>query len=301
MSATDQSSGTIHVDGRRIGWRAVGSGPPLVLVNGYAATAVDWDPTFLSALGASFEVLCPDHRGMGDSDPVDLDALTIDAMADDLVLLLDARGIASAPVAGWSMGGFVAQRLAARAPLRVSRLALLGTDPGGAAAVLADPAAWAALVDHAGTPREQATRLLSLLFPAGLAEQIDAQFGELVAAARAALSPAVLRAQERAIDVWHGVPVLGAAIDNEAPAGLGSAGATDSADAMGRAPAAPASAIPVLVAHGAEDVVIPPANADALAARWSGAQVERFAGCGHAFMAQEPARLAELIASFARA
>jgi pimeloyl-ACP methyl ester carboxylesterase len=56
----------------------------------------------------------------------------------------------------------------------------------------------------------------------------------------------------------------------------------------------------VLVAHGAEDLVIPPANADALAARWPGARVERFAGGGHAFMAQEPRRLAELIAGFVR-
>ncbi|HEV7773654.1 MAG TPA: alpha/beta fold hydrolase [Conexibacter sp.] len=57
---------------------------------------------------------------------------------------------------------------------------------------------------------------------------------------------------------------------------------------------------PVLVAHGSEDVVIPPGNADALAARWPGARVERFAGGGHAFMAQEPLRLADLIAAFVR-
>ena len=61
-----------------------------------------------------------------------------------------------------------------------------------------------------------------------------------------------------------------------------------------------ADAPPVLVAHGGEDVVIPPGNADALAARWPGAQVARFDGGGHAFMAQEPLQLAELIVAFAR-
>ena len=55
---------------------------------------------------------------------------------------------------------------------------------------------------------------------------------------------------------------------------------------------------PVLVATGTEDVVIPPANADLLAARWHAARVERFAGGGHAFMAQEPERLGTLITSF---
>ena len=34
-----------------IAWTAVGDGPPLLLVNGYAATGADWDPSFLAALG----------------------------------------------------------------------------------------------------------------------------------------------------------------------------------------------------------------------------------------------------------
>lgn len=272
MSAVEQRSGAIDVGGRRLAWRSIGSGPPLVLVNGYAATAADWDPTLLAALASSCEAICPDNRGMGDSGPGDLTGLTIDAMADDVLALLDARGIGAAPVVGWSMGGFVAQRLTARAPARVARLALLGTDPGGPGAVRADPATWAALLDRSGSPREQATRLLGLIFPAGVAEQIDAQFGDLVAQARAALSPPVLDAQERAMDAWHARP----------PEPL------------------PDSTPPVLVVHGAEDVVIPAANADLLAARWPHARVERFAGCGHALMAQEPQRLAELVAGFVR-
>ena len=56
---------------------------------------------------------------------------------------------------------------------------------------------------------------------------------------------------------------------------------------------------PVLAACGTVDVVIPPENSDALAARWPACRVERFVGGGHAFMAQEPARVAELLASFA--
>lgn len=239
-----------------------------MLVNGYAATTMDWDPAFLTALGASFEVLCPEHRGMGDSELGDPAAVTVDGMACDVLALLDARGIATAPVVGWSMGGFVAQQLTVRAPERVTALALLGTDPGGPGTVRADPATWARLVDHGGTPREQAARLLGLIFPPAVAAQVDAQFGELVAEARAALSHEALRAQERAMERWHA----------EAAAPL------------------PSHVPPVLVAHGAEDIVIPPANADALAARWPGARVERFAGGGHAFLAQEPARLAHLIA-----
>lgn len=107
----------IEVEGRRLAWHAVGEGSPLLLVNGYAATGEDWDPGFLTGLGKSFEVVCPDNRGVGGS-ALGATELTIDAMAADLEALLYALGIERLPVVGWSMGGFVAQRLAAaRRPL----------------------------------------------------------------------------------------------------------------------------------------------------------------------------------------
>lgn len=269
MEAT-AGSGEIDAGGRRLAWRSVGHGPPLLLVNGYAATAADWDPTFLAELGKAFRVVCPDNRGVGGSQPGELGDLTIDSMAADLEALLDALELERVPVVGWSMGGFVAQRLALRAPARVTALVLLSTDPGGRSAVYADMDVWDSLIDYSGTPREQATRLISLLFPLRQARDIDRQFGDIVAAARASLSPLTLDAQEVAMDAWHAA---------EQPV--------------------PSSVPPTLVAHGSEDVVIPPANADLLAARWGAAGAERFAGGGHAFMAQEPVRLARLIADFA--
>ncbi|HEX5712073.1 MAG TPA: alpha/beta hydrolase [Solirubrobacterales bacterium] len=168
------------------------------------------------------------------------------------------------------MGGFIAQQLTLRAPARVTSLTLLATDPGGPDSVSADPAVWSRLTDHSGSPREQATRLISLLFPSPLAEQIDAEFGDLVAAARAALDPAVLRAQEAAMEAWHrdGAP----------------------APNHGETP-------PTLILHGDLDQVIPAANSEPLAAHWPGAQVEILEGCGHALMAQEPSLAASLIAA----
>lgn len=256
----------------RLAWRTVGEGPPLLLVNGYAATGEDWDPTFLGALAESFQMLCPDNRGVGGSE-LGGGELTIDGMAADLEALLDSRGIARLPVVGWSMGGFVAQRLAVRAPERVAALALLATDPGAPDSTDADPEVWARLTDHTGSDREQASRLISLLFPPPLAAEIDRDFGEIVAAARAGLASETLRAQEAAMDAWHRDPP----------------------------PRAEAPGIPVLVAHGKEDQVIPPANAQALASRWPGSRVELFEGCGHALMAQEPQQLAALIRNLAAA
>lgn len=135
----NDEGGQLGIAGRAFSWHALGSGQPLLLVNGYAATAADWDPTFLAGLAEGFEVICPDNRGLGGSELGTAVELTIDSMAADLEALLDELAIEGLPVVGWSMGGFVAQRLATRAPERVTALGLLATDPGGEESVLAEP------------------------------------------------------------------------------------------------------------------------------------------------------------------
>jgi pimeloyl-ACP methyl ester carboxylesterase len=268
----DSDVRTIAIDGRRLAWRSSGDGQPLLLVNGYAASSADWDPTLLQALGRSFTLICPDNRGIGASQLGDPYELTIDAMATDLQRLLDALGIERTAVAGWSMGSYVAQRLALSDPARVQALVLLASAPGGPTAVSSEPGVWERLTDHSGTPREQATRLIALLFPPDVAPEIDRQFGDVVADARARLSAETLAAQERALQAWHDVPQ--ALPGSDAP--------------------------PVLAICGGEDVVIPPQNSDALAARWARTSVERIAGGGHAFMAQAPERVAQLIVDFVK-
>jgi pimeloyl-ACP methyl ester carboxylesterase len=197
--------------------------------------------------------------------------LTVESMAVDALAVLDACGIGEAVLVGWSMGGFVAQALARAAPQRVQALALLATDPGGPEAVRADPAVWARLVDHAGSPREQATRLLHLLFPSPLADAVDAEVGDLVAAGRARIDPRVLTAQETAIDRWHAASPL---------------------------PALPAL-LPTIAVAGSEDMVIPASNLALLAARWPGCRTTCIAGAGHAVMAQESERVAALVRDLA--
>lgn len=270
MSAPERIT-TIDRGGRRLAWRTLGDGPPLLLVNGYAASSADWDPTLLACLQRSFTVVCPDNRGIGASELGDPSELTIDSMAADLSALLDEMGIDRLPVVGWSMGGFAAQALAVGAPERVGALVLLSSHPGGAAAVRAPGKVWRTLTDHSGPPREQASRLIAVLFPPTVAPRIDHEFGELVAAARSELRFETLSAQEAAIQAWYAA----------------------------EPPTAGDGAPRVLAACGSEDVVVPPANLQALAARWPRCRTELFAGGGHAFMAQEPDRVAALIEEFA--
>ncbi|HVS99425.1 MAG TPA: alpha/beta hydrolase [Solirubrobacterales bacterium] len=255
--------------GSRVAWRAVGDGPPLLLLNGYAATGADWDPAFLGLLAGRHRVICPDNAGLGDSVLADDQEVGgVAGMTADAIALLDALGIERAAVVGWSMGGFVAQSLLRAAPDRVAALGLISTDTGGPDCVDADPAVGRRLIDHSGSPREQATRLLSLLFPPDLAAEADERFGEIVAAARAVLPERILFMQEEVLAAWH-----------ERPDSL---------------PVA-APGVPTAVVHGGRDTVIPAANAEVLARFHPGAKVDLRAACAHAPMAQEPTAVAEAI------
>jgi pimeloyl-ACP methyl ester carboxylesterase len=72
-----------------------------------------------------FGVLAVDLPGHGRSEGEPL--MTVEAMADWLLALLDAAGVKQAALVGHSMGSLIALETAFRAPDRVSRLALVGT------------------------------------------------------------------------------------------------------------------------------------------------------------------------------
>jgi pimeloyl-ACP methyl ester carboxylesterase len=260
----------IQVEGAQIGYRRVGNGLPLLVLNGFAATSADWDPLFIDRLASSNELILLDHRGIGDSSdegkPFDIAQL-----ADDAAHVIEALGFERASVLGWSMGGFIAQTLAMQHPDRVDKLILLSTDPGGGYADLTPNAVGSQLIDMSGTPDEQARRLLSLLFPSDVAESFYREFGDVVAAARARLSPDLVNRQAAAMDAWHRKGV-GNRLEQ--------------------------IMMPTLIATGAEDVVIPASNGLKLVNAIPGAWLAQFPGGGHAFMAQYPRPLADLINGF---
>src|SRR5437762_10513625 len=197
-----EPSATVQVDGAQIAYRRVGNGLRLLVLNGFAATNTDWDPSFIDGLASSNELILVDDRGIGrstdDGKPFDIARL-----ADDAARVIDALGFEHTSVLGWSMGGFIAQMLALEHSHCVNKLILLSTDSGGADADLASADVWSKLLDMSGTSHEQARRLLSLLFPSDVAESIYRQFGDIVAAARAGLSPELVNCQAAAMDAWH--------------------------------------------------------------------------------------------------
>lgn len=126
------------VDDVRIHFEASGDegAEPIVLLGGAATQLIDWRDGFCDLLGAEgFRVVRLDHRDTGLSQrfggPRDVDGgYDLADMAEDVVRVLDTLGLASAHVAGHSMGGIVAQYLVLGHPERVRSLALISTIPG---------------------------------------------------------------------------------------------------------------------------------------------------------------------------
>jgi pimeloyl-ACP methyl ester carboxylesterase len=114
-------------------YRRLGTGRPLILLNGLAATSDDWDPSFIDRLAFSNELVLPDNRGIGASND-DGAPFDIAKLADDTARVIKALDFERASVLGWSMGGFIAQTLALNDSARVHKLILLSTDPGGSSA-----------------------------------------------------------------------------------------------------------------------------------------------------------------------
>jgi pimeloyl-ACP methyl ester carboxylesterase len=136
-------SAPVHIAHTRlgaVGYRVVGSGPPLVMIMGYGWTMESWDPRLVHALARHHRVVMFDNSGVGRTQALP-EPLSVDAMANQTSALIDALGLGRPDVLGWSMGGMIAQALAVLHPDQVRRLVLCATYPGTTAAVLPSAAA----------------------------------------------------------------------------------------------------------------------------------------------------------------
>jgi pimeloyl-ACP methyl ester carboxylesterase len=110
-------------DGVDIYYETIGAGArPLLLLAGLASDNISWGPA-IAGLKTGRRLIAPDNRGCGRTAPQTA-PVSIAAMADDALAVLDACGVDEADVLGHSMGGLIGLDLAARSPQRVRRLVL---------------------------------------------------------------------------------------------------------------------------------------------------------------------------------
>jgi pimeloyl-ACP methyl ester carboxylesterase len=116
------------VNGLRLYYEIHGSGRPIVLLHGGLLTIDLNFGSWLEPLAVNRQVIAVELQGHGHTADTDR-AMTIDALADDVIALLDQLGVAKADVFGFSLGGLVAYAIALRAPSRVGRLIVASADP----------------------------------------------------------------------------------------------------------------------------------------------------------------------------
>ena len=115
---------TVAIPGGRLAVHTAGSGLPLLLLHGFPLDHSMWSSQ--EPLAEHVRLIVPDQRGFGGSEGPGPESIA--QLADDAVALLDALHVAGpVVVCGLSMGGYVAQHVAARHPDRVAALVLVDT------------------------------------------------------------------------------------------------------------------------------------------------------------------------------
>jgi pimeloyl-ACP methyl ester carboxylesterase len=264
--------------GRRLAYRSVGSGTPLVLCVRFRGTLDSWDPAFLDALAANgLRVITFDYTGLGlstgtpDYNPA--------ALATDAHDLITALGLEAVAIGGWSLGGLAAQVFFAMHARQVSHLVLIGTGPPGPLVKLAEPLFYETAAHPANDFEDEV-----ILF-----------FEPKSAASRAAARDSVRRIAARAADdrsppvpIEFAAPLLAGGPRNP----------SFPADPVLRA--LEAASVPILHVGGDHDIVFPVENWYALNQRLPTLQLLTFPGAGHGPHHQHPQMAADAIASFMR-
>jgi pimeloyl-ACP methyl ester carboxylesterase len=235
----------------RLHYLEAGAGPPLVLVHGLSSSAMqDWG-RLVAPLSRRFHVFAPDLPGFGESERPAAAAYSIPMQVEAVHAFMQAVGVSRARVAGLSMGGWIACRLAGEHPESVERLVA---------------------VDAAGMRPDGPTIPAEVLLP-----RDEEGVRRLVAAVRhnAPVPPSFVARDilaRRLRDEW----IVRRALESMR------AGRDWLNGTLGRAD------MPVLVVWGKQDALIPVAYAAELAAEFPHAELTVLDGCGHVPMADCP-------------
>ena len=276
-SAIDAPNQYVDLGDRRLAYRSIGSGKPIVLCVRFRGNMDAWDPAFLDALVAQgLRVITFDYAGWGLS--TGERQMNPALLAKDAADLIEALDLEDAIIGGWSLGGMVAQIVLAMAPQRLSHAVLIGTTPPGPI-VREGEALFNELAAIPGATLERDT----LLF-----------FEPASEASRAAAAASFERLQRRRegrspeIDTAWAAGILGPAPRNPAfPA-------PQVLEALKRTP------LPVLHIGGDHDIVFPIENWYALNGQLPTLQLLTFPQAGHGPQHQYPEAAASYIATFAR-
>lgn len=261
----------MHITVRNLSmeYLAQGKGQPVLLIHGYPLNSALWQPQ-LEGLADIVHMIAPDLRGHGRSDPSP-PPYSMEMLADDCCALLDALGIQQPViVGGLSMGGYVTFAFYRKYPERVAGLILAATragvdSPEGRANRLA-------AIERARDPAQGPPAVIEAMLPKMLAPQAYRNRPDLVEQVRA---------------IMRSTSVEGIVGDQ-----MGMLERADSTPLLAQIDK------PVLIVHGADDRLIPVAEAQAMHAAIKTSRLQIIADAGHLVNLEQPAQFNAAVRAF---
>jgi pimeloyl-ACP methyl ester carboxylesterase len=266
-----------QVNGRRLAWRSIGEGKPIVMCTRFRGTMDVWDPAFLDALAAEgLRVITFDYSGLGlSSGEKDYNPLSLARDANDLMEALDLK---ETVIAGWSLGGIAAQIVLAMHPARLTHAVLIGTTPPGPVV----------------KPAEQLFYDTARIPDYGLEEETILFFEPIAQASRAAAQRSHDRLAQRTEGRSPPVPV------DFAVSYLGDKPRTPPFPADQVLDVLKTTDIPILHVGGDHDIIFPVENWYALNGQLPTLQLHTFPRAGHGPQHEHPEAAAQCIGTFVR-
>ncbi|MCB9420292.1 MAG: alpha/beta hydrolase [Ardenticatenaceae bacterium] len=263
---------TTTANGINIYYEIHGSGDPLVLICGLGYDMWQWHK-MVPGLAEQFQVITFDNRGVGQTDKP-AGPYSAALLAADTAALLEALNIEKAHIMGHSMGGFIAQEMALSYPEMVDKLILASTNFGGPHHLPITPEAMAVLSDMTSDPVTRFKNGLAVSTAPGWSENNAAMIEEWLAWRVAnPVDPAPYQAQ-----MAIGLSLL-------------------AEDACFEPRLANVHA-ETLILFGEHDKVVPPGNADLLAAKIPSSTIHLLPNAGHFFPIEVPEAANEAIIEF---
>ncbi|AYM84072.1 alpha/beta hydrolase [Agrobacterium tumefaciens] len=244
-------AGNIRFAYRELGPRG---GVPLVLLNHWGAVLDNFDPRIVDGLAVSHHIIALDYQGIGLSSGTA--PVTIDEMARDVIAVISELGFTTVDLMGFSLGGFVAQDIVLKTPDLVRKLILTGTGPaGGTGIARVGAVSWPLIIKGMLTLQDPKTYLFFTSSTNGrrAAKDFLARLKERQIDRDEEPTPRAFLRQLSAIKTWG----------RQTPQDLGRIH------------------IPVLVANGDNDIMVPTSNSRDMARRIPNAKLVIYEDASH--------------------
>lgn len=244
-------AGNIRFAYRELGPRG---GVPLVLLNHWGAVLDNFDPRIVDGLAVSHHIIALDYQGIGLSSGTA--PVTIDEMARDVIAVISELGFTTVDLMGFSLGGFVAQDIVLKTPDLVRKLILTGTGPaGGTGIARVGAVSWPLIIKGMLTLHDPKTYLFFTSSTNGrrAAKDFLARLKERQIDRDEEPTPRAFLRQLSAIKTWG----------RQTPQDLGRIH------------------IPVLVANGDNDIMVPTSNSRDMARRIPNAKLVIYEDASH--------------------